>query len=76
MNLTVLKEQTCLTLLPGVRTMVPDIDELDWSTGMSELPEAVLNQSESHSCPNEQHVGLQSLPFTAGPRLSDQKVQI
>lgn len=55
--------------------MVPDIDELDWSTGMSELPEAVLNHSESHSCPNEQPIGLQSLPFTAGPRLGDQKVQ-
>lgn len=61
-------------MLPGVRTMVPDIDELDWSTGMSELPEAVPNPSKSHSRPNEQHVGLQS-PFTAGPRLGDQKVQ-
>lgn len=75
MNLTVLKEQTCLTMLPAVRTMVPDIDELDWSAGMSELPEAVPFQSESHSYPNEQHVGLHSLPFTAGPCLSDQKVQ-
>lgn len=73
MNLTVLKEQTCFTMLPAVRTMVPDIDELDWSAGMSELPEAVPIQS--HSYPNEQHVGLQPLPFTAGPRLSDQKVQ-
>lgn len=55
--------------------MVTDIDELDWSAGMSELPEAVRIHSDSHSCPNEQHVGRQLLPFTAGYRLGDQKVQ-